>query len=85
MTRPRGNPPMPSAISRPSEPVEITSVSTAALARAELHDRTLAEGAFDLSERRVQCLALSIAIPVHEAQRWPDMWPLPYSIPNAGV
>src|SRR6516165_6876185 len=30
MMRPRGTPPMPSAISRPSEPVEITSVSAAA-------------------------------------------------------
>src|SRR6185369_14037281 len=27
MTRPRGNPPMPSAMSRPSEPVEIASTS----------------------------------------------------------
>src|SRR5579884_3090370 len=30
MTRPRGSPPMPSAMSRPSEPVEMTSTSAAA-------------------------------------------------------
>src|SRR5215467_4352024 len=30
MMRPRGNPPMPSAISKPKEPVEMTSVSAAA-------------------------------------------------------
>ena len=47
---------MPSAMSRLSEPVEIVSISTTLLVRAEPHDRALAERAFDLGERRVQCL-----------------------------
>jgi hypothetical protein len=55
--RPFGRPPMPSAMSRPSEPVEIDSISER-LALAELHDRALAEGALDLGEGGVQGLVL---------------------------
>src|SRR5260370_6677526 len=39
------------------------------LARAELHDRTLAKGAFDLSERRLQSRLLIHHFFVQEAQR----------------
>jgi len=46
---------MPSAMSRPSEPVEIDSISTG-FALAELHDGALAEGTLDLGESGVQRL-----------------------------
>ena len=43
---------MPSAMSRPSEPVETVSVVDAQIALAELHHRALAERAVDLGQRR---------------------------------
>ena len=57
MMRPRGRPPMPSAISSPSEPVEIDfDLGDGAL--AELHHRALAEIALDLAQRRGKRLVL---------------------------
>ncbi len=57
MMRPRGRPPMPRAISRPSEPVEMDS-TWAIGALAELHHRALAEIALDLAQRCSQRLVL---------------------------
>ena len=54
MIRPRGRPPTPSAMSRPSEPVETVSISCVLLGVAEAHHRALAERALDLGDRGVQ-------------------------------
>ena len=47
---------MPRAMSRPSEPVETTWMSSDHLALAEPHDRALAELLFDLGECGLQGL-----------------------------
>ena len=80
--RPRGRPPMPSAISRPSEPVEIDfDLGDGAL--AELHHRALAEVALDLAERRGQRLVL-IHGTLDNAKRrgCSAIMILPYSMPR---
>ncbi len=48
---------MPSAMSSPSEPVEIASISSASR-WPSLHDGALAEGPFDLGQGGVQRLVL---------------------------
>ena len=66
---------MPSATSRPIEPVEIAAMSSAGR-RAEPHDRALAEAALDLRQRGFQRLLLVHAASFGEVHygrvhRWP--------------
>ncbi len=51
-----------------------------ALARAQFHDRALAESAFDLAERRVQCLLLVHIVLADQTQRGLSHCLAPYSI-----
>ena len=53
--RPRGRPPMPSARSSASEPVETAPTETCGRSLILMTD-PLAERPLDLSERRVECL-----------------------------
>jgi hypothetical protein len=66
--RPRGKPPMPSAMSRPSEPVEIDLDFNGFLVFAQPHDRAFAEGAFDLRQGGVERLGLVHGRSFHEAK-----------------
>ena len=50
ITRPRGMPPTPSAMSSAIEPVGIVSTAMPQLGFAQLHDRALAELLFDLRD-----------------------------------
>ncbi len=66
-TRPRGKPPMPSATSTASEPVGMNSIGLD-LARAEAHDRALAELPLDLRQRpfdRLELVGLRVCHGMH--------------------
>ena len=71
---------MPSAISSPSEPVEIDFGLHRDLALAETHDRALAEGPLDLAESGVQCFGLSMPSLSITFSAGCDIASLPYSI-----
>ena len=58
MTRPRGRPPMPSAMSRPSEPVEIASISTTCRSAPSRMIEPLPKARSIWLERRVERLRL---------------------------
>ena len=67
---PAGRPPMPSAISRLSEPVETVSISTMLSFPAELHDRALAEGERSIWESAAsKCLAFIHRFVLYKPQR----------------
>ena len=59
---------MPSAMSSPSEPVEIASTSMRSVVRAELHDGALAELLLDVGERGIQRLMLVHLVPLDDPE-----------------
>ena len=71
--RPRGSPPVPSAMSSPSDPVGMTGTSGRRLPVAEPHDRPLAELLLDLPQHRADRLVLRPSLSL-SLSLWLSFW-----------